>query len=370
MSWNWQQPNWPLFAWHQARLAPAEGRFLLELGTFLGVTKHLDGDDRQRLIIESIASEALTTSQIENEMLNRASVQSSVRRLFDLETDRVKVKPAERGIAEMMVDLYRGFALPLSNETLFNWHRMLMSGRQDLQNIGQYRTGLEPMQVVSGALYAPKIHFEAPPPRAIAREMKRFIAWFNRTSPHGKEPLPALTRSGIAHLYFVSIHPFEDGNGRIARAIAEKALSQSQGQPTLIALAATILRKRKSYYDSLEAANKRNEITHWLTWSAATTIEAQRRTIAGVEFLLQKTRLLDRLRSHLNPRQEKALLRMLREGPEGFAGGLSAANYSTITGASPATATRDLAGLVSHHALAREGDRRHARYHLAIALPQ
>ena len=190
--------------------------------------------------------------------------------------------------------------------------------------------------------------------------------WFNRTAPGGAEPLPALTRAGTAHLYFESIHPFEDGNGRIGRAIAEKALAQSLGRPTLTALAATILLRRRAYYDALEAANKQNEITDWLAWFAGIAIEAQRRTQTRVDFLIDKTKLLDRLRGQLNSRQEKALLRMLREGPEGFKGGLSAGNYRTITGASPATATRDLADMAAKGALTRAGDRRHARYSLAI----
>ena len=179
-----------------------------------------------------------------------------------------------------------------------------------------------------------------------------------------------LTRAGVAHLYFQSIHPFEDGNGRIGRAIAEKALAQSLGQPTLTALAATILARRKDYYEALEAANKENEITRWLMWFAGVAIEAQHRTIALVEFLIGKTKLLDRLKGQLNARQEKALLRMFREGPDGFKGGLSAGKYSTITGSSPATTTRDLADLVAKGALVREGERRYARYRLSIPLRQ
>jgi Fic family protein len=198
--------------------------------------------------------------------------------------------------------------------------------------------------------------------------MKRFIDWFNRTAPGGKQPLPALTRAGIAHLYFESIHPFEDGNGRIGRVIAEKALAQSLGRATLTALAATILVKRRSYYEALEAANKRNEITDWLAWFAATGLEAQQRTLSQVEFLIDKTKLLDRLRGQLNPRQETVLLRMFREGPQGFKGGLSAGNYASIAKASPATATRDLANMVEKGALTRTGERRHTRYHLPIPL--
>jgi Fic family protein len=196
--------------------------------------------------------------------------------------------------------------------------------------------------------------------------MARFVKWFNRTAPAGREPLPALTRAGMAHLYFESIHPFEDGNGRLGRAISEKALAQSIGQPTLTALAATILIRRKSYYAALEVANKSNNLTRWLCWFAAVALEAQKRAEARVEFLVDKARLLDRLRGQLNPRQEKAILRMLREGLEGFQGGLSAGNYRTITGASPATATRDLADLVEKDALCRTGERRHARYEVTI----
>jgi Fic family protein len=198
--------------------------------------------------------------------------------------------------------------------------------------------------------------------------MTRFVKWFNRTAPNGRDPLPALTRAGMAHIYFESIHPFEDGNGRIGRAISDKALAQSVGQPTLTALAATILIRRKAYYAALEAANKDNNLTPWLCWFAGIAIEAQRRTAAQVEFLLDKTRLLDGLRGKLNGRQEKAILRMLREGPEGFRGKLSAGNYMTITGASPATATRDLADLVEKKALIRIGERRHARYDLTLGL--
>ena len=224
------------------------------------------------------------------------------------------------------------------------------------------------MQVVSGAIHKPKIHFEAPPSANVPREMSRFIDWCERTAPGGKQPLPALTRAGIAHLYFVCVHPFEDGNGRIARAISEAALAQNLGRPTLIALAATVLVKRKSYYAALEANNKRNEFTPWLVWFAETAIEAQRRAIALVDFLIDKTRLLDRLRDQLNVRQEKALLRMLREGPDGFEGGLTAGKYASITRASSATATRDLAGLVDLGALMRTGERRHACYEIAIPL--
>ena len=366
MTWNWQNPDWPEFTWDASRLGRAEEHFLVGSGRFAGSIKHLNDQDHEQLTIEAISAEALTTSEIEGEILDRASVQSSIRRQLGLAADQRRVKPAEQGIAEMMVSLYRSFAEPLTEELLLGWHTMLTKGRSDLKDIGRYRTDVEPMQVVSGSLYAPRVHFEAPPSAKVSTEMVRFVKWFNRTAPNDRDPLPALTRAGIAHLYFVSIHPFEDGNGRIGRAISEKALAQSAGRATLTALAATILIRRKAYYEALGVANKSNNVTPWLCWFAGVAIEAQRRTEAQIDFLLAKTRLLARLRGELNARQEKALLRMLREGPEGFKGGLSAGNYVTITGASPATATRDLVDLVEKQGLVRRGERRYARYDVAI----
>jgi Fic family protein len=368
MDWNWQWPDWPDFRWNAHRLMKAEERFLIEAGMCAGAVKHLGADDREELIVEAMSSEALTTSEIEGEMLDRDSVQSSIRRQLGLGTDNRRPGPAEAGIAEMTVNLYRSYDAPLTEEMLFAWHRMVTNGRRDLTDVARYRTHQDPMQVVSGPLSRPRVHFEAPPSSAIQAEMARFIDWFARTAPQGPEPLPALTRAGIAHLYFESIHPFEDGNGRIGRAIAEKALAQNLGYPTLTALAATILAKRRGYYQALETNSRHLEITPWLAWFAATAIEAERRASALVDFLIDKTRLLDRLRGQLNERQEKALLRMLREGPKGFKGGLTAGKYASITGASPATTTRDLADLVDKCALTRAGERRHAHYDLGIPM--
>src|ERR1035437_7478443 len=367
MTWNWQRPDWPNFSWNRARFRKAEERFLVGAGVFAGTVKHLGLTDREQLTVEAIGAKAVTTSEIEGEILDRASVRSSVRRQLGLAADNRRVKPAEQGIAEMMVDLYRRFAEPLSEEVLFTWHRMLFKDRGDLRDIGRYRSADEAMQVVSGAIHAPKIHFEAPPSSKVPKEMARFVRWFNRTAPTGVEPLPALTRAGIAHLYFESIHPFEDGNGRIGRALAEKAMAQSYDQPLLVALATTILAHQKSYYEALEKANKQIDVSAWLSWFADVALEAQRRTITQVEFLIAKTKLLDRLRDHINVRQQKALMRIFRKAPEGFKRGLSAGNYSAITGASPATTTRDLADLTEKGALVRSGERKHARYALNLA---
>ena len=195
----------------------------------IGSSRHLDETSRETLVVEIMSVDALATSAIEGEVLDRDSVQSSIRRQLGLAGDRRSVGAAEAGIAEMMVSLYRSLPNlldPLDHDRLHAWHRMVMNGRRDLEAIGRYRTHREPMQIVSGAVYAPRVHFEAPPSEQVPAEMERFLAWFEDTAPTGSRPLPALTRAGLAHLWFESIHPFEDGNGRIGRAIAEKALAQ------------------------------------------------------------------------------------------------------------------------------------------------
>lgn len=366
MKWNWEQADWPRFAYRTQALDGIEARFLRQSGEFLGAYRHIGPDDQEMLKIELIRDEALKTSEIEGEILNRDSVQSSLLHQFGLGKERPGVPPAERGVAEMMVDLYRTFARPLGHRTLFRWHRMLLGADDSLAVVGGYRTRTDPMQVVSGPLHRRKIHFEAPPADRVHDEMTAFIAWFNETAPKGKRPLPPVTRAGLAHLYFVSIHPFEDGNGRIARAIAEKVLAQGLGQPSLIALAHTIERKRKGYYAALELNNKDMEVTGWMTSFGETVLQAQVNTILRVDFYVAKARFYRRLQGALNERQEKVIARMFREGTDGFKGGLSAENYITISKASRATATRDLQDLVAKGAFSRTGELRHTRYQLDL----
>jgi Fic family protein len=364
--WNWQQDDWPRFRLDKSAVEEREAKFLLHGGLLLGALLHIRDDDKTALTVDLISNEALKTSEIEGEYLNRESVQSSIRRNFGLHTDARRIPPAEQGIADMMMDLHRRFMEPLTHETMFRWYGMLTAGRRDLKNIGAYRTHDEPIQIISGPIGNPKIHFEAPPSAAMEKEMEGFVNWFNDTAPHGSTALPALTRAGIAHLYFVTIHPFEDGNGRIARALAEKALSQALGQPTLIALSQTIQKNKKSYYEALHRTSRNNEITAWLVYFADTVLQAQDMTQCMIDFLIQKTKLYDRVKSQLNERQEKALARIFREGVDGFKGGLSAENYISITGAARATATRDLQDLVDKGVLMRTGALKSTRYHLNI----
>jgi Fic family protein len=226
------------------------------------------------------------------------------------------------------------------------------------------------MQVVSGAIYKPVVHFEAPPSSEMQHEMTAFVSWFFETGPNGAKPLPPLTRAGITHFYFVSVHPFEDGNGRIGRALAEKALAQTIGRPTLLALSQTIQRYRHAYYDALEQNNKAIEITAWLDYFCKTVIEAQTQSQRTIDFLIDKTKLYDQVRGRVNERQRRALDRIFREGPDGFKGGLSAANYISITGTTRATATRDLSDLVDQGVFIQTGELKSTRYWLRLNLKE
>lgn len=367
MAWNWEQADWPNFTYDSKALEPLEQQFLLQSGELVGARKHIGADDQETLKIELLSDEAVKTSEIEGEILNRDSVQSSLRQQLGLGLEAPGVKPAERGIARMMVDLHRNFAAPLTDKTMFDWHAMLLAGVTSVRVVGGYRTHAEPMQVVSGPIHKRTVHFEAPPSDRMADDMKCFIAWFNDTAPGGKTPLPALTRASLAHLHFVCIHPFEDGNGRIGRALSEKALAQNLGQPSLIALSTTIERKRKDYYAALERNNKDLAISGWMKHFADTILEAQNNTIRRVDFTVAKAKFYERFRGRLNERQDKVIARMFKEGIDGFKGGLSAENYISISKTSRATATRDLQDLVAMGAFTKTGELRHTRYALSLA---
>lgn len=369
MAWNWQQTDWPRFRWDSARLARAEEAFLVSGGVLAGVVEHLDEADRDTLRVQLIAGDAADTSEIEGEILDRASVQSSLQRQLGLvgpADGHPRVRPGEAGIAGLMVDLYRSFAEPLTHERLWAWHGLLMSGGRDLADVGRYRNDPRPMQIISGRIDRPVVHFEAVPTARVDAEMNHFVGWFARTAPGGADPLPALTRAGIAHLHFESIHPFEDGNGRLGRAVSEMALAHGLGRPVITALASTILVRKREYYAALADASRTNELTEWLAWFAGIAIEAQQRTLARAQFLVDVLRVLVRVRGQLNDRQDKALYRMVREGPGGFTGGMSAGKYVSLTGTTQITARRDLAELVELTVLNRTGERRGTRYHLSI----
>ncbi|HFD2427822.1 TPA: Fic family protein, partial [Legionella pneumophila] len=273
MKWNWQLENWPNFTWDSDKLVAFEQSFTEGAGIIIGSSQHISQEGKQNLFIDLMCTDALDSSEIEGEHLNRNSVQSSIKKELGLSAEAPRASLAERGIAKMMVNLYQTISSPLTHQVLFEWHQFLMGNSHHLEDVGQYRSHEEAMQIVSGPDYDRKIHFEAPPSKCVPAEMEQFINWFERSSPAGSASLPTLTRAGIAHLWFESIHPFEDGNGRIGRAIAEKALSQGFSKPVMTVLAKILLKKRKEYYQQLGLASKTLDLTSWLLWFANIALE-------------------------------------------------------------------------------------------------
>jgi len=368
MNWNWQQNSWPEFTFDPLAIKEQEERFLIESAKLLGASSIINEDEKKKFRIELMSEEALKSSKIEGEFLDRDSVISSLLCQLGLapQYSDHHASDKEKGIAALMVDNYQTFDQPLSHEMMFKWHQCIVGDKHYLHDIGRYRTSKEPMQVVSGYAHKLNVHFEAPPSELIADEMKAFVHWFNDTAPGGNNALPALTRAGIAHLYFVSIHPFEDGNGRIARALSEKALAHSLGRPALLALSHNIEKTRKEYYNQLERNQKGLSIDCWLSYFANAAIDAVSHSQKLVRFIVEKARLFDRLRGQINQRQQRALVRMFDVGMDGFKGGLSADKYIKMTGAISRTASRDLQKLVELGALTKTGQLKGTRYWLNI----
>ena len=369
MIYNWQQPDWTEFKYDLYNIDDSFFEFVEKTGRIKGYMEGLSKELQVETMIDMMVSEAIKTSEIEGEYLNRKDVMSSIRNNlgFNKNPEQVKDKKAE-GIAQLMIDVRNSYAEDLSEATLFSWHEMLMRGREDIV-VGGWRTHEDPMQVVSGAMSKQRVHYEAPPSNVVPTKMKQFIKWFNATAPGGinaiKKPM---VRSAIAHLYFESIHPFEDGNGRIGRALSEKALSQSIKAPILLSLSISIEAKKNDYYDALQLAQRSNQISPWITYFVNLVLDAQRHTEQQIEFILKKTKFFDHYGQQLNSRQLKVIRRILKEGLKGFEGGMTVRKYISITSTSKATATRDLQALVEKKVFIPYGGGRSTHYKLNLTI--
>ncbi len=365
--YNWQHRNWPDFKYDASRFEAMASQFREISGQSTGVLLGLSERVREESLVSLLVVESLKTSAIEGEMLSRIDLISSIRKNlgFVSPMGSVKDKRAE-GIAELMVQSRQSFSTELSEAMLFNWHILLMRGSRGL-GVGDWRTHSEPMQIVSGAMGREIVHFEAPPSERIPTEMGRFIAWFNATSLKGDLSLAnPIIRAAIAHLYFESIHPFEDGNGRIGRFIAEKVLSQSGGRPVLLSLSSVIEADKKKYYAALQKASRSLEIDDWITYFGETILQAQRNFVQTVSFSIKKTHFFAANKSRLNDRQQRVVSRMLAEGENEFTGGMNARKYLAIAKTSKATATRDLQDLVEKQILIPSGGGRSTNYQINL----
>ncbi|SKB41167.1 Fic family protein [Sphingobacterium nematocida] len=364
--YNWQYKAWPEFSYTLENIQVIAVAFAEELGQASGLITALNDGLKQETIIEILIAEAIKTSEIEGEYMSRVDVMSSIKRNLGLKDD-TKVRDIRvAGIAQLMTNVRQAYKKELSVTMILEWHKMLMESFTRIQ-AGQWRAGHEPMQVISGAHGKEIVHYEAPPSARVAEEMNNFVEWFNNTVFSIQDKVSqSLVRSAITHLYFESIHPFEDGNGRIGRALAEYALSYTLQSPVLLSISKVIEKNKTQYYNALKSAQSTLEISAWIEYFAKVILEAQIEAKLLVEFIVKKAKFFDKFKAQLNERELKAINRMFASGVEGFEGGMTAKKYVVITKASKATATRDLQHLSEIGALSLLGAGRSVRYELVL----
>ena len=347
-TWIWQQPDWPKFVWDANEISNSLAQARLAQGKLQGAAQILNADLSSEALASILIQDGITTSAIEGERLHIDAVRSSVANQLGLPNVGLpKPDRAIDGLVEVLLDATQKHNQPLTLQRLCNWHGALFptgySGLREIR-VGQMRRA-EPMRVVSGRIGHETVHFEAPPYEQIDIEMSRFIDWFNSDD---SKILDGLIRAGVAHLWFITIHPFEDGNGRIARAITDMALAQDERLTMrLFSLSAQILAVREAYYNILESTQKGEmDITAWLKWfltQIQNAVELAQLTVANT---LNKAKFwMTHQTKPLNERQRKALNRML-DAKDGFEGGMNTRKYMSLTKTSRATAYRELAQMV------------------------
>jgi Fic family protein len=373
MRWIWQQPNWPDFRYEKGALEDRELEFRINSERLAGRFEALPTASQEDATIDLMLSEAIKTSAIEGEDLDRDSVRSSLLSLItsDVLPDNSDQKSA--GAASLLVDVRRNWQTSLTHDLLGNWQSMAVPEQRYTSILrGVYRNDPSPMQIVSGPYGQEKVHYEAPPATLVPDEMARLIDWYNQTSflNEGKK-MPGIARAGIAHLWFEVIHPFDDGNGRVGRAIADHALSQSLGYPTTACLATAIEGDKKSYYLQLEKASRGNlDVNAWLDYFADKVIKAQEIAREEVDFVLAKVRFYEAYGDQLNDRQARMVSRVFAEGRKGFEGGITTKKYEAITKCPNRTASRDLSDLVAKRIIIPlPGGGRTTRYELTVVEP-
>ena len=363
MEFNWQLSDWPEFRYELAELEASLFDFVDRSGQISGSVQALPEAEQNNAIADLMIVEALKTSEIEGEVLSRPDVASSIRNGLGINSPYQPVRDrASAGAAELMLAVRSDWAADLSDSVLLDWHRSLMQGANNVAT-GQWRSHVEPMQVVALTLGEPTVLYEAPPSSLVPAEMKGFVEWFNASRGLIRH---APIRAALAHLYFEMIHPFEDGNGRIGRAVAEKALFQGVGRPLLLSLSQAIEADKTSYYNALQRAQRSNEVTDWLRYFVDLLLRALDDSQSRIEFVLKKARFFDRYREALSERQLKVVRRMIDAGPGGFEGGVNASKYQRLTGVSKPTATRDLQELLLKGVLVSIGGGRSTRYELNL----
>lgn len=372
-TWIWQQSDWPRFTWRDEVVQPLLRSARLKQGMLLGKAGSVSGEADSQAALDQLLQNIITSSAIEGEQLNAESVRSSLaKRLGLLETAQAyPTSSRSEGLAEMMLDAVGNLEVPLTLERLFQWHCWLFPEDEfTLQavRVGQLR-GDEPMQVVSGRIEKPIVHFEAPPREVLESELAGFVSWFNQSRDEVK--LDPLLRAAICHFWLITLHPFDDGNGRISRALADMALAQADSQSIrLYAMSAAILERRSDYYRVLEQSQGGTiDITTWLEWFILCLEATLDASLDRIESTLAKSRFWQHHHEvGLLAEQIKVLNRLLDGGEKGFEAGISASQYQKVARVSKATATRHLIDLLAKGCIEKlPGGGRNTRYQIRCA---
>lgn len=366
--WIWQQPDWPKFTFDMKEAVPVLSRARSTQSRVLGKAQALGLANLGSALAEIWVEEANATARIEGEKLDLNAVRSSVARRLGMPSVGTASRSVE-GLIDLMDDATRHWREPLTVERLCGWQAALFpTGFAGVKKVksGSLRTHATPMQIVSGPIGREKVHFEAPPSKRLPRELEAFLGWFQSSRD---SPIDGLLRAGTAHLWLETLHPFEDGNGRVGRAVIDLALAQdAKMDQRIYSVSRRLAEHRSEYYAELNAASRGGlDITRWLKWFVLQFEEACRSSETVIDLSLAKARFwLEHGQAPLNERQRKAVNRILDAGPGGFEGGMSTEKYGHLLRVSRATAYRDLEELVRHGLLTQAGVGRGTRYFVTM----
>jgi len=371
--WLWTRDNWTEFQFDSNALQRYNAVFAFNRENGSCPSIHFDPDDHS-YNFAILSSEVVASSEIEGVKMHPESVVQSMRIQFDeiaLHRPRTDDSDQRRsGIISAMIDSYLTYDEPLSQDMLNHWNALITRDEEGLSTKGTYRTHEDPMVITASArITDDSASYIAPPSEKVPELMDDFIEWYNDTSPSGSNPLPPLIRSSLAHLYFVMIHPYEDGNGRMSRLIAEKALSESYGKPTLVSLSHRIAETKGEYYEHLENAARYGNIDGWMDYFCRTITEAQKLSAKKLQKATLKMKIMDKHGDQLNPRQEKLLEKMLHPSKGQFEKGISYTKYARMNAnlfdkeiSNNQQALDDLDKMVDMGILIKPGDRKNSNY--------
>lgn len=373
--WIWQLPDWPSLDFDAQRIQTCLAAARKSQGLLLGKAEMIGLEGLQPHIRDALTQEALTTSAIEGEKLDPDSVRSSVARRLGLDTSGAPTAEGQRnieGLIDVLQDATLNTELPLTLERLCNWHGALFStGFSGMHRIDVGALRSVPMEIVSGAIGHTKVHYTAPPAEGIGDQVNEFLSWFSQTNPRtGSRPMDGLVRAAISHLWFETLHPFDDGNGRIGRAILQLALGQDMGPPgRIVSLSRQIESCKDRYYSELERAqrSKNVDVSAWVEWLLEQFSLASEFASCTIDSAIQRIRFQVSMSSvSINERQQKTMKKLLDAGPKGYQGGMTTRKHERISQTSTPTAARDLIELERLGLLKRYGAGRSTRYYPAI----